>query len=128
MDVRVELVVIPGVQGVTLLLSKQLAILANGILVELVTIVWAKVTGKLKSHAEFRPVKPAALVAPVRGTVNMLSEKAEAITAVRQHTKPVALVSRITFEELLCPPEKSFVKTSEKIHNIDKVDDIDPGY
>ena len=47
MDVRVELAANAGVQGVTLPVSKQLPMLANGILVELVTIVWAMVTGKL---------------------------------------------------------------------------------
>lgn len=83
---------------------------------------------KHKSHAGFRPVKPATLVAPVGGTVNMLREKAEAIAAVQQHTKPVALVSSLSFEGALCPPEKSFVNTSEKKHNIDKVEDVDPCY
>ena len=83
---------------------------------------------KHKSHAGFRPVKPAALVAPVRGTVNLLREKAEAIAAVQQHTKPVAMISRLSFEEPFCSPEKSFVNTSEKKHNIDKVEDVDPGY
>ena len=83
---------------------------------------------KHTSHPGSRPVKPAALVAPVRGTVNMLREKrekSEAIAAVQQHTKPVALASRLSFEEPLCSLEKSFVETSEQKHD---VEGIDPGY
>ncbi len=57
------------------------------------------------------------------------SEKAEAIVAVQQHTKPsgVSVYASFSSEPLLCPEESPVLSPENSCQN-DTTEEIDPGY